>query len=860
MIRMNLRLELAAVNQITMLWHSDPMSIRRSARNGSRAVRLNRFRIAGLLTAGMAAFAACTGAADVEVTFTPSTATPEPAAATPEPVLEATVETVPTATPVPVPAATPTPLPPTPTPTPTPSATPEPLRIEAPSNKYVDNHSAEDVLTEALARTERVGGYHYLMSVRLSPSAQGLTLLVPYLVEGDYQPPGDTRSVIDAEIRETEIRIREVTVDGQKFRLDQSSGEWMETNVLATPMGEPVDYLKFAPSDFQIVEIVDTDLLDGVAVYRLRVVAKEGVIAQSTAPLELIYWLGVGDLVVRQIAVDGVIPWEPADFLLDSRAGGVAPVEMIMKLSGFGRPATILPPGEETLAVDESSLPPATYFTNPLRTTRAGHSATVLESGAVVVVGGDAADGLVDETEILDPATGRWADGDPLAQPRAFHTATLLSPDAILVTGGTDGSEAFNSAEVYRESTGQWDDAGAMADGRASHTATLLPDGRVFIVGGGSADDVYASTEFRLPDTGVWVSGPPMETARAAHTATTLDDGRILVVGGLNDIGGVFKSAEIFDSLLDTWTTASPKEGGSAFHTAVKLPDGRVLVMGGIGQSGLPSRVAEIYDPETDTWTPAAFTKDDHPGTTAVLMPDGRVLIAGGGDLVTTSGTVEIYDPSIDSWELVGALRVPRGLHAVTVMDNGRILITGGGDLDGPLNSVEIFDPEELITVPDNLTIDIEKEYSARVVLPSGEFTITLFASDAPITVDNFVKLARDGYFNGVTFHRVIPGFMAQGGDPTGTGTGGPGYTIPDEFSSRKHDKPGVLSMANAGPNTGGSQFFITFAATPWLDGAHAVFGEVSEGLDVVLAIPERDPGTAREPGIAITSVEIIES
>ncbi len=160
----------------------------------------------------------------------------------------------------------------------------------------------------------------------------------------------------------------------------------------------------------------------------------------------------------------------------------------------------------------------------------------------------------------------------------------------------------------------------------------------------------------------------------------------------------------------------------------------------------------------------------------------------------------------------------------------------------------------------DNLTIDPTKNYNAVVTLPIGEFTIELFAADAPITVDNFVKLSRDGYYDGVTFHRVIPGFMAQGGDPTGTGSGGPGYSIPDEFSSRKHDGPGVLSMANAGPNTGGSQFFITFDATPHLDGLHAVFGKISEGMDVVLSIPERDPMSAKEPGVAMTSVVINES
>ncbi|MDO5116357.1 MAG: peptidylprolyl isomerase [Synergistaceae bacterium] len=116
-----------------------------------------------------------------------------------------------------------------------------------------------------------------------------------------------------------------------------------------------------------------------------------------------------------------------------------------------------------------------------------------------------------------------------------------------------------------------------------------------------------------------------------------------------------------------------------------------------------------------------------------------------------------------------------------------------------------------------------------------GTFKIELFNDLAPNTVKNFVDLAKKGYYNGLSFHRVIDQFMIQGGCPKGNGTGGPGYVIKDEFGKGlKHDKAGILSMANAGPNTGGSQFFITLVPTPWLDGKHAIFGEVTEGLDVV--------------------------
>ena len=164
-------------------------------------------------------------------------------------------------------------------------------------------------------------------------------------------------------------------------------------------------------------------------------------------------------------------------------------------------------------------------------------------------------------------------------------------------------------------------------------------------------------------------------------------------------------------------------------------------------------------------------------------------------------------------------------------------------------------------SAPPAMVIDPKKHYTATVKTEKGDFVIELFADKAPKTVNNFVFLSREGFYNGVTFHRVIKGFMAQGGDPTGTGTGGPGYKFGDEFHpGLRHNSPGILSMANAGPGTNGSQFFITHGPTPHLDNKHSVFGKVIQGMDVVLGIPERDPGRARTPGTAITSIEITES
>lgn len=151
-----------------------------------------------------------------------------------------------------------------------------------------------------------------------------------------------------------------------------------------------------------------------------------------------------------------------------------------------------------------------------------------------------------------------------------------------------------------------------------------------------------------------------------------------------------------------------------------------------------------------------------------------------------------------------------------------------------------------------------EKTY-ARFETSQGNFTIQLFTDRAPLTTKNFIQLAQKGFYDGVIFHRVIDGFMIQGGDPNGTGTGGPGYAIKDEFHpDLKHDAPGILSMANAGPNTGGSQFFITLDKTPWLDGKHAVFGKVTEGLDIVRAIGKVKIGANDRPTVPVVIRKVV--
>lgn len=148
------------------------------------------------------------------------------------------------------------------------------------------------------------------------------------------------------------------------------------------------------------------------------------------------------------------------------------------------------------------------------------------------------------------------------------------------------------------------------------------------------------------------------------------------------------------------------------------------------------------------------------------------------------------------------------------------------------------------LTIANASATDTSSMQDIRIILTTnkGPIEATLLASKTPVTVANFLNLAKRGYYNGLSFHRVIPDFMIQGGDPEGSGRGGPGYRFEDEcMPELKHDRPGIFSMANAGPGTNGSQFFITHVPTPWLDGKHTVFGSVTKGQDVVNAIKQGD-------------------
>ena len=200
---------------------------------------------------------------------------------------------------------------------------------------------------------------------------------------------------------------------------------------------------------------------------------------------------------------------------------------------------------------------------------------------------------------------------------------------------------------------------------------------------------------------------------------------------------------------------------------------------------------------------------------------------------------------------------------ALTLALAGAILATATGCARSG-SSAEATEPGSALQWPSPppMQIDPAKSYDAVFTTEAGEFTVHLFADKAPVTVNNFVFLARQGFYDNTTFHRVLPGFMAQGGDPTGTGSGGPGYSFEDEFDPQlQFDRPGLLAMANRGPDTNGSQFFITYAPEPHLNGLHTIFGEVVKGAEVVDSLTPRDPQQNPDyKGDTLISVKIIES
>lgn len=225
----------------------------------------------------------------------------------------------------------------------------------------------------------------------------------------------------------------------------------------------------------------------------------------------------------------------------------------------------------------------------------------------------------------------------------------------------------------------------------------------------------------------------------------------------------------------------------------------------------------------------------------------------GGGAPAAASDTVPVEEAAPAAGEAAA------GATPTPVAEEGSGEAPAAG---GPASERAPQDRNDMYSSAPEMTIDPSKYYYATINTDKGAIRVQLFADRAPVTVNNFVYLAREGFYDGTTFHRVLDGFMAQAGDPTGTGMGGPGYMFEDEFTpGLVFDRAGLLAMANSGPGTNGSQFFITFAPTEWLNERHTIFGEVIEGSEVLNALTRRDPEQSpASEGDKIISIEIEET
>ena len=340
---------------------------------------------------------------------------------------------------------------------------------------------------------------------------------------------------------------------------------------------------------------------------------------------------------------------------------------------------------------------------------RWGHTATLLEDGRVLVVGGqETPSGKLATAEIYD-LTGTWSSAGTLAEARGeAHTATLLADGRVLVVGDS------SSVEVYDPSAGQWSTTGSMSEERLEHTATLLVDGRVLVTGGISGRRDLDSAEVYDPSTGEWSFTGEMTERRQSHKAVLLGDGTVLVVGR--------STAEIYDPSTGSWSLTSKMVGGKirwGGSTLTVLEDGRVLLTGGAVQSGsaaeipggprgggfmlshqvrmVPYTKVEIYDPSTGIWSAAGPLLKGKKFHAATLMPDGRVLVVGDRE-------TEMYDPATNTWSVADEMNIARfDWHTATLLGDGTVLVVGGSEGADPfaynmqgaegLPAVEIYNP-----------------------------------------------------------------------------------------------------------------------------------------------------------------------
>jgi len=409
---------------------------------------------------------------------------------------------------------------------------------------------------------------------------------------------------------------------------------------------------------------------------------------------------------------------------------------VIAVCAGIGLFLGLMPGMDDQTRADSQGSWTQTGFLGVARSHLA--TATLLPNGQVLLAGGQVGQGGSDPgtsnataaTEIYDPANGAFSPTGPMAIARAGHTATLLDDGRVLLVGGVNQAGAYQSTtEVYDSATGSFTSTGTMTMGRAHHVAIKLSGGKVLMIGGYDGTDVLTSVEVYDPATGNFSPTGSMQGARSNFGAVLLHSGTVLVLGGYGSPNSqVLDSAELYDPAQGTFApTGALHTGRADYYQAVLLQSGDVLVVGGVGPDGQGLSSAEVYSPVSGVFTVTGSMTTGRLYHSLTVFPNGQILVAGGwtGIEEAVLASVEIYDPDIGQFSVTESLVTGRGFHSATLLTNGTVLVTGGSgeaSFSSPaLASAEVFVCSTCLDSPEAPTqvtaVDLASDQGGTVLL-----------------------------------------------------------------------------------------------------------------------------------------------